>query len=340
LAEAYGAEVLKDDVVLDRHNDLIESARSVRIEDEVARLRLQLKRVGQSEFVGSCPRCGGRDRFGVNTRKQVWNCRGCGRGGDVIDLVQLAAGVDFLEAVRELAGERPRGPLQRSADLVSGDSHGTRAATASKDDDASKIEIALRLWEEGHGIEGTLAEHYLRQVRGLELPDDLSRRVLRFHPACWFDGVKHPCLVALWRSIDRDAPSAITRTALAADGSKIGRKALGRIAGAAIKLSADEDVTHGLTIGEGLETVLAGMAEGFPPAWVVGLPGIVKFPVLAGVDCLTILVDNDNPDRNGRRAGPAAARECSERWTAAGREVRRIVPHALGADMADLRRAL
>jgi hypothetical protein len=104
-------------------------------------------------------------------------------------------------------------------------------------------------------------------------------------------------------------------------------------------LTPDEDVTYGLTIGEGLETTLAGMAEGFKPAWVVGLGGIMKFPVLAGVDCLTILVDNDNPDRNGRRAGPEAAAECSERWTAAGREVRRIMPRALGTDMADLRRA-
>jgi hypothetical protein len=78
------------------------------------------------------------------------------------------------------------------------------------------------------------------------------------------------------------------------------------------------------------------MAEGFRPAWVVGCAGIAKFPVLAGVDCLTILVDNDNADRNGRRAGPEAAAECSERWTSAGREVRLVQPHAVGADMADV----
>jgi Toprim domain/CHC2 zinc finger len=301
----------------------------VRIEEEAARLGLQLKRAAQGEFVGACPRCGGRDRFGINTTKQVFNCRGCGKGGDVIELLQLAAGVEFLEACRALAGERARAPLQSPAPA-------SRPAPAAEDKDVAKGAMALRLWKEAMPIEGTLAETYLRDVRGLELPDDLSDRVLRFHGACWFDRDKYPCLLALWQSIAGDAPRAIMRTALTPDGKKIGRQALGPIAGAAVKLTPDEDVTEGLTIGEGLETVLAGMSEGFKPAWVVGLAGIMKFPVLAGVDALTILVDNDQPDRSGRRAGPAAAAECSQRWTDAGREVRLVVPRAAGADMADV----
>jgi len=62
----------------------------------------------------------------------------------------------------------------------------------------------------------------------------------------------------------------------------------------------------------------------------------VRMPVLNGIEALTILVDNDEADRNGRRVGPDAAAECSARWTAAGREVRRIVPRRTGQDMADL----
>jgi putative DNA primase/helicase len=182
-----------------------------------------LKRVAQGEFVGACPRCGGRDRFSVNVHKQVFNCRGCGKGGDVIAFVQLAAGVDFLEACRELAGERPRAAPQRPAERP----------VAAQDNDAAKTAMALRLWKDAHPIEGTLAETYLRQVRGLDLLDDLSGRVLRFHPACWFDRDKHPCLLALYRSIAGDAPIAIMRTALALDGAKIGRLALGSIARAA-----------------------------------------------------------------------------------------------------------
>jgi putative DNA primase/helicase len=64
--------------------------------------------------------------------------------------------------------------------------------------------------------------------------------------------------------------------------------------------------------------------------------GIAKFPVLSGVEALTIFVDDDEPDRNGRRAGPEAALECGERWKAGGREVFYITPDGPGQDMADL----
>ncbi len=64
-----------------------------------------LKRVGVSEYVGPCPVCGGKDRFSVNIKKQVWNCRGCGKGGDAIGLAQHAGGATFAEAVAALSGE-------------------------------------------------------------------------------------------------------------------------------------------------------------------------------------------------------------------------------------------
>ena len=73
------------------------------------------------------------------------------------------------------------------------------------------------------------------------------------------------------------------------------------------------------------------------PCWALGSAGAIRsFPVLAGVEALSILVDNDEADRNGRRAGQEAALECSQRWITAGHEVRRIVPRRQGADMADL----
>jgi hypothetical protein len=75
----------------------------------------------------------------------------------------------------------------------------------------------------------------------------------------------------------------------------------------------------------------------FRPCWAVGSAnGIKTFPVLSGIEALTILVDHDEADRNGRQAGQEAALACSERWRDAGVEVTRIVPRAAGADMADL----
>ena len=44
----------------------------------------------------------------------------------------------------------------------------------------------------------------------------------------------------------------------------------GEANGAAIKLDADEMVTMGLTIGEGIETVLSARQLGFRPAWALG----------------------------------------------------------------------
>jgi putative DNA primase/helicase len=64
----------------------VEEARAVRIEDEAARRGIKLH--GGNERSGPCPVCGGTDRFSINVKKQLWNCRHCGKGGDVIALVR------------------------------------------------------------------------------------------------------------------------------------------------------------------------------------------------------------------------------------------------------------
>jgi hypothetical protein len=80
------------------------SAKAVRIEDEIARRGIHLR--GKAERWGRCPKCGGHDRFSINTVKQVFNCRGCGKGGDVIDLVQHLDNADFMTACETLTGKR------------------------------------------------------------------------------------------------------------------------------------------------------------------------------------------------------------------------------------------
>jgi DNA primase len=82
-----------------------EQARAVRIEDEIARRGIKLR--GGVDRCGPCPVCGGTDRFSINLKKQVFNCRGS-TGGDVIALVQHLDGVSFLDAVARLAGPAPQ----------------------------------------------------------------------------------------------------------------------------------------------------------------------------------------------------------------------------------------
>lgn len=87
-------------------SEAIDRARDVRIEHVIEAHGIKLKGNGTNR-TGPCPQCGGRNRFAVSTKKQVFNCRGCGNKGDVIALKQFLDGDSFREAVEELSGERP-----------------------------------------------------------------------------------------------------------------------------------------------------------------------------------------------------------------------------------------
>ena len=113
-------------------------ARSVRIEDEIARRGIRLQGRG-SERVGPCPDCGGHDR------KQLWNCRGCGYGGDVIALVRHLDGLSFGEAVRLLTGHAPpQKPLGGQSEARSAEHK--EAAGGLPSDDEPKCKAASWLW--------------------------------------------------------------------------------------------------------------------------------------------------------------------------------------------------
>ena len=70
-----------------------------------------------------------------------------------------------------------------------------------------------------------------------------------------------------------------------------------------------------MLIGEGIETTLsASLLLKFRPAWsVLSRSGIAKFPILTGIECITIAVDKDESG-DGQRDAAALV----ERLTAAG----------------------
>jgi hypothetical protein len=162
--------------------------------------------------------------------------------------------------------------------------------------------------------------------------------VLRWHPQCPWEQATHGCMIALFTDVVTGEPKAIHRTAVSPAGEKIDRKTLGPISGCIIRLWPDEAVIEGLVIGEGIETTLSAATNiehrgtYLQPAWATGFDGnMAGLPLIAGVDCLTLLVDHDIS-----QAGERAAAKCSERWTAAGREVIRLVPRQTGADFNDI----
>jgi putative DNA primase/helicase len=159
---------------------------------------------------------------------------------------------------------------------------------------------------------------------------------MRFSKSCLFRQERFPALIALIRNIETDKPQAIQRTALNPNGTAIKRNGktlrmtLGPMAGGAIKVDDDVDVTQGLCIGEGLESTLSGRAYGYRPAWgVLSDKGIKDFPILSGIEALTIFLEND-----GNCANERAARLCIARWQTAGREVFGLRPD-IGNDLND-----
>lgn len=196
-------------------------------------------------------------------------------------------------------------------------------------DEAGRIAAALRLWDEARDVRGTLAERYLAG-RSLDV-DDRARQSLRFHPALRYDGGTTPAMVALLRDLRTDAPCGIHRTFLGPDGTKLDRRMLGRARHAAIKLDPDDEVTLGLVIAEGVESALAARMLGYRPTWAVGsASAIAAFPVLPGIEALTILGEDDEANAN-------AARTCAQRWIAAGEEVSLLEPIG-GGDANDVLR--
>jgi putative DNA primase/helicase len=204
-----------------------------------------------------------------------------------------------------------------------------------QDDRQRRTAFALQLWNERQPFRGSAAETYLRDTRRIgdwleafDLDESLG-----FHPACTFGDERLPCMVALVRNIQTDEPQAIHRTALKLGPrpERIDRLSLGPTANGAIKLSLDGDVTQGLLIGEGIETVLsASLMLKFRPCWsVLSRSGIAKFPILSGIECITIAVDNDDSGDGQRDAATLA-----ERLVAAGVEA--VTAHsALGKDFND-----
>lgn len=297
----------------------VADARTIRIEDELARRGFSFWTKACNNNRGApCPMCDGTDRFRVNTTKQLFLCSKCGAKGDVIALVQALDGVGFLDAIAYLAGAEP-------SSIVSNIRKQPGPIVKQRDEAAERqrsINAARLIWARRRPIAGTIADHYFR-FRGLTIDEDLSH-CIGFDPeASWREVandpaspmLRVPCILTAFRSIETDEIVAVQKTRLNADGSKFGRRFNGCAKGAVCKIDRDEDVRHGLSIAEGLETALSARVVGYRPVWATGGTGTLEnFPVLAGVESLILQRENDE-------ANARAADRCAERWMAAGKEI-------------------
>src|SRR6516162_7975985 len=246
-------------------------------------------------------------------------------GGDIIDFLKTQLGGSIGDAIAYALTY-----LGPSASWSSSTAPKTSQPAEPEEDDAARIDRALRIWSEAQPLRGTLAEQYLAG-RGIHVPDE-ALDVLGFHSHCPFgEGRRAPALVALVQDIITGEPIAIHRRELTPDAAKAGSwMALGPKSGGAIRLSRSDGGE--LAIGEGVETCLAGMQLGFRPTWsVIDAGGMTAFPVLDHVRRLTIMADNDVSE-----TGQRAAAACRARWTAAGKAVRWAMPEVPGQDFNDV----
>lgn len=173
---------------------------------------------------------------------------------------------------------------------------------------------------------GELARVYL-QGRGCVMPPPDSD--LRFLPG---SDDHPPSLCARITDAATARPLSLHFTPLLPDGSGHGERHLlkgHRKQGGVVRLWPDEAISRGLALAEGLESALAA-AHVVTPGWAaVDAGNLARFPVLAGIEALTIFADHDP-------AGMKAATECGHRWRDAGREVRVLRARTAGADVADL----
>jgi putative DNA primase/helicase len=281
---------------------------------------------------GPCPACGGTNRFRFDNKdgRGTFICSpdgaGCG-AGDGFRLVELFHGCDPSTArlmVMEVNGLRD----EPSGNRCQIEPIQPRRPTAAP----AKLEwssTAESIWRKTQGLRGTLGETYLLS-RNCMLPPKDSH--LRYLPP---DGRYPPSLCAAITDAVTGTPLSLHFTRLAADGcGKAGTdqdKLLlkgHRKSGGVIRLWPDDAVNAGLGIGEGISTCLAA-AHGFTPMWcVIDAGNLARFPILPGIEALTIFADNDP-------AGLRAARDCATRWAAVA-EVTIAHAETPGEDFADL----
>ncbi|MCA3139745.1 MAG: toprim domain-containing protein [Rhodocyclaceae bacterium] len=201
--------------------------------------------------------------------------------------------------------------------------------------DGWKIDRARAIWTASRPITGTPGADYLLG-RGCTLPPVNSD--IRFSQSVDLFGLTGPALVGrITRADDASSMRGLHVTWIMNDGTgwkRTERRYLGAKADGVVRLWSDEDVDVRVGIAEGIETTLA-LADTHRPAWATMDAGnLAAFPVLPGIEALTIAADRD---KSG--TGQRAALACMRRWRAAGKTVCVVAADELGDDLADERGA-
>jgi conjugative relaxase-like TrwC/TraI family protein len=232
------------------------------------------------------------------------------KGKGLISLYMGLQGCSFKEALQELAKltglQSEKSSIKRSSSTKTPQPL-SQKATKDIDETKGRIKEALKRYYRALPIEGTLAEKYLREFRGIrgELPSDFR----------FLKGDKHlntkksvPALVAPYRDKDNNIVG-IVRIYLNPDGSKYEatfKDAKGEIVKASSKVNlgvssqGSVKVQNGVSdrilwIAEGIETALS-VAKARPHHLVVAILSVGQVPnvpIPSATEQVVICADND-----------------------------------------------
>ncbi|MDH2325989.1 CHC2 zinc finger domain-containing protein [Cereibacter sp. SYSU M97828] len=249
------------------------------------RLGLQDLKPAGHELVGPCPQCGGTDRFGINKRKNVFNCRRCGGTGGNIDLVMFVQGMDFKAALEWLCGPSEGiSDAERQRRIEKAEENRRRNVARAQKERETAIRLGREIWMAGKPAEGTAVREYLAR-RGISV--ELLPRLplcLRFHPDLaytvkidgeWREAHRGPAMLAAVQRpddrfsavhrtwIDLDQPKGKARVFHPVSGAELpAKKVLGSKKGGAIRLTA---VASTMIMAEGIETTATALVAASEP---------------------------------------------------------------------------
>jgi putative DNA primase/helicase len=271
---------------------------------------------------GSCPLCGGTDRYRFDDidGRGTYFCQGCGAGNGWT-LVQKYFGVNFAKAAEMIVPLV--GLLSSSLETVE---------PVAKRDPVPALKFVASKSEPIRYM-GSVSRYL--QSRGFDdVPEGLRQANLNFYKEGRVQG-QYEVLLALVQDFEGNGVSYhLTYTE---DGEKANitpsRKVMspkGTITGAAIRLHVDfEDK---ICVAEGIESAYAAHKDsGFPAFATISAHGMESFVAPKGVKTVWVYGDNDES-----YTGQAAAYALAKRLRNSGIEAWVFIPDRVGDDFNDV----
>ncbi len=279
----------------------------------------------------------------INSGNGHWRDYETGESGNIFTLIQREKSLSFKESVRYLADllqiraevavlSTPK-PLPRKE--VSND---------KAQDIASRLNAVSELQMKSSPVEGTLAETYLRQERGIkgELTPDLRYipKGITFTYRDERKTINYPCFAAFGRNEEGRLRSVqLTRLndqgtrALTPEGEKLNKLHYGIAGGSFVTLQEDQNPDR-VFMAEGVETALSIKEAGFVGKIVASL-GIHNIPHYQGLE-KEIILCADNDEHKAHSKTFEMIQKTQDHFASQGKVVSIIKPFQPGDDFNDV----